>query len=88
MPEFEKYEPEAFLNGPSTLFQPKVANRFVLTVNDIPSFLIKKVTRPGVTFGDIKLDSFEIHTSCSSWFHTHVTIHEQKKRSLFSRHAR
>ena len=56
MPEFEKYEPEAFLNGPSTLFQPKVANRFVLTVNDIPSFLVKKVTRPGVTFGDIKLD--------------------------------
>ena len=34
------------------------------------------------TFGDIKLDSFEIHTSCSSWFHTHVTIHEQKEKKI------
>ena len=39
------------------------------------------------TFGDIKLDSFEIHMSCSSWFHTNVTIHEQKKRRLFSSHT-
>ena len=38
-------------------------------------------------FGDFKLDSFEIHTSCSSWFHTNVTIHEQKKRKLFSSHT-
>ena len=39
------------------------------------------------TFGDIKLDSFEIQESCSSWFHHNVRVHEQKKRYLFSNHV-
>ena len=34
--------------------------------------------------GDIKLDTFEIHTSCNSWFNTNVKIVENKKRKLFS----
>jgi|TARA_B110000305_G_C18959562_1_gene412134 hypothetical protein len=34
--------------------------------------------------GDIKLDTFEIHTSCSNWFNTNVKIVENKKRKLFS----
>jgi len=36
------------------------------------------------TFGDIKLDTFEIHTSCSSWFHQNVKVHERKQRKMFS----
>tara|TARA_R110000744_G_scaffold67399_1_gene137435 strand:+ start:38 stop:541 length:504 start_codon:yes stop_codon:yes gene_type:complete len=56
MPEFEQYSPESFMSGPSELFVPKTANRFVMTVGDIPSFLIKKVTRPSITFGEIVLD--------------------------------
>ena len=33
-----------------------------------------------LTFGgDIKLDSFEIQDSCSSWFHQNVKVHENKK---------
>ena len=39
------------------------------------------------TFGEIKLDSFEIQQSCSAWFHSNVTIHERKKRKLFSNHV-
>ena len=39
------------------------------------------------TFGEVKLDSFEINESCSAWFHTNVTIHESKKRKLFSNHV-
>ena len=38
------------------------------------------------TFGDIKLDSFEIQISCSSWYHNNITITEVKKRKLFSNH--
>ena len=34
--------------------------------------------------GEIKLDTFEIHTSCSSWFDTNVKVEENKKRKLFS----
>jgi hypothetical protein len=37
-------------------FTPKVANRFVMSVGDIPSFICKKVTRPGVTFGEVVID--------------------------------
>ena len=56
MPEFEQYSPESFMAGPEELFVPKTANRFVMTVANIPSFLVKKVTRPGISFGEIKLD--------------------------------
>ena len=34
--------------------------------------------------GEIELDTFEIHQSCSSWFETNVKIEENKKRKLFS----
>jgi len=56
MPEFDAYEPTSFMGGPSTIFQPKTANRFVLTCNGISSFLVKKVTRPSVSFTEIVLD--------------------------------
>ena len=38
------------------------------------------------TFGDVKLDSFEIQESCSSWFHYNVRVHEKKQRKVFSNH--
>ena len=37
-------------------------------------------------FGDIKLDTFEIQSSCSSWYHYNVRVEEIKKRKLFSNH--
>ena len=39
------------------------------------------------TFGEVKLDSFEIHQSCSAWFHSNVSVLERKKRKLFSNHV-
>ena len=43
------------------------------------------ITLMYLTFGgDIKLDTFEIHTSCSNWFNTNVKVEENKKRELFS----
>ena len=36
-----------------------------------------------LTFGgDIKLDTFEIHQECSSWFHSNITTVEKKKKTL------
>ena len=46
--------------GPQELFVPKTANRFVMTVANIPSFLVKKVTRPSITFGDVTLDHINV----------------------------
>jgi hypothetical protein len=43
------------------------------------------ITLMYLTFGgDIKLDTFEVQTSCSSWFNTNVKVEENKKRKLFS----
>ncbi len=40
-----------------------------------------------LTFGgDIKMDTFEIHTSCSSWFSSNVIVHEKKKKAFMSNH--
>ena len=36
------------------------------------------------TFGEIKLDTFEVNESCSSWFHNNVKVHERKQRKMFS----
>jgi len=40
-----------------------------------------------LTFGgDIKLDTFEIQNSCSSWFHSNVTSVEKQKKTFMSNH--
>ena len=39
------------------------------------------------TFGEVKIEMFEIQQSCSAWFHTNVRVHEKKKRKLFSNHV-
>ena len=45
------------------------------------------ITLMYLTFGgDIKLNTFEIHTSCSSWFHTNVVVHEKRKKTFMSNH--
>jgi hypothetical protein len=41
-----------------------------------------------LTFGgDIKMDTFEINTSCSSWFHHNVAVIEKKKKTFMSNHV-
>ena len=32
------------------------------------------------------MDTFEIHDSCSSWFHHNVQVHEKKKKTFMSNH--
>ena len=39
-----------------TAFEPKLQNRFLMTIDGIPSYLINKISRPSVTFGEIVLD--------------------------------
>ena len=43
-----------------TAFEPKLQNRFVMFIDGIPAFLVKKVGRPNVTFGDITLDHINV----------------------------
>ena len=43
-----------------TAFEPKLQNRFLMAIDGIPSYLIKKVSRPSVTFGEIVLDHINV----------------------------
>ena len=39
-----------------TAFEPKLQNRFIMLIDGIPSYLIKKTARPSITFNPITLD--------------------------------
>jgi hypothetical protein len=43
-----------------TPYEPKVQNRFILSVEGIPAFLCKKVSRPGIECGEVVLDHINI----------------------------
>ena len=43
-----------------TAFEPKVKNRFIMYVDGIPSYFIKKADSPKITFGEVTLDHINI----------------------------
>ena len=43
-----------------TAFEPKLQNRFLLDIEGIPAYLIKKTGRPSITFGEIVLDHINV----------------------------
>jgi hypothetical protein len=43
-----------------TAFEPKVQNRFIMYIDGIPSYLIKKISRPSITFSEIVLDHINV----------------------------
>ena len=43
-----------------TAFEPKLQNRFLMEIEGIPAYLIKKVARPSVTFGEVVLDHINV----------------------------
>ena len=44
-----------------TAFEPKVQNRFIMYIDSIPSYFIKKAKTPSITFTDIKLDHINVY---------------------------
>ena len=44
-----------------TAFEPKVQNRFIMYIDGIPSYLIKKAASPQVQFTDIKIDHINVY---------------------------
>ncbi len=41
-------------------FEPKLQNRFIMYVEGVPAYLIKKVARPSITFEEVTLDHINI----------------------------
>lgn len=44
-----------------TAFEPTVQNRFIMYIDGIPSFMIKKASAPKVTLGELKLDHINVY---------------------------
>lgn len=44
-----------------TAFEPKVQNRFIMYIDGIPSYLVKKASSPNVQFTDVKLDHINVY---------------------------
>ena len=44
-----------------TAFEPKVKNRFIMYVDGIPSYMIKKISAVGVTMDEIKLNHINVY---------------------------
>jgi hypothetical protein len=43
-----------------TPYEPKVQNRFILQIDGIPTFIMKKVSRPQIDCGEVVLDHINI----------------------------
>lgn len=43
-----------------TPYEPKVKNRFIMFINDIPAFMIKMANRPTITFEKITIDHINL----------------------------
>ena len=43
-----------------TAFEPKLQNRFLMEIDGIPAYLIKKIDRPSITFGEVVLDHINV----------------------------
>ena len=43
-----------------TAFEPKLQNRFIMYIDGIPAYLIKKISRPSITFGEVVLDHINV----------------------------
>ena len=43
-----------------TAFEPKLQNRFLMMIDGIPAYLIKKIDRPNVQFGEVTIDHINV----------------------------
>ena len=43
-----------------TPFEPKTKNRFIMEIEDVPSFLIRAANRPSIEFEEIELNHINV----------------------------
>ena len=43
-----------------TAFEPKLQNRFLMKIDGIPAYLIKKISRPSISFTEVVLDHINV----------------------------
>ena len=43
-----------------TAFEPKLQNRFIMYIDGIPAYLLKKIARPSISFTEVVLDHINV----------------------------
>jgi len=43
-----------------TAFEPKLQNRYLMDIDGIPGYLIKKISRPSISFNEVTLDHINV----------------------------
>ena len=62
-----------------TSFEPRVQNRFIMYLNGIPSFIIKKIARPSVEFGEVLLEHINLKRKLkgkANWQDISLTLYD------------
>ena len=61
-------------------WEPKMANRFIMYIGDIPSYIIKAAARPSLTNGEVVLDHINIDRKVKGktrWNDVAITLYDQ-----------
>ena len=62
-----------------TAYEPKMANRFIMYVEGIPSYLIKAASRPSIDQGEVILDHINVERKLkgkSRWQDVTITLYD------------
>jgi hypothetical protein len=62
-----------------TAFEPKVKNRFIMYVDGIPAYIIKKIGPVSVDMGEIKLNHINVYRKIKGralWADIEMTLHD------------
>jgi len=62
-----------------TAFEPKLQNRFIMYIDGIPAFLVKKISRPNVQFGEVTLDHINVKRKIkgkADWQNVTATLYD------------
>ena len=62
-----------------TAFEPKLQNRFIMYIDGIPAFLVKKISRPNIQFGEVTLDHINVKRKIkgkADWQNVTATLYD------------
>ena len=62
-----------------TTFEPKLQNRFLMDIGGVPGYLVKKISRPSITFNEVTLDHINLKRKIKGkavWNPIQVTLYD------------
>lgn len=74
MPEILEFDKMFYTN-----FEPKMKNRYVMEIDNIPSYLVKAANRPTIQFETVKLDHINVYRKIKGkgeWQDITITLYD------------